>query len=256
MAGLAALAFVLIAALETWQQRTSARQSAGRWVTNFALFGLEQLFTLAWVAVLAGVVTSVAGPSPLGGWTNAWPGWIAFVLAIGVLDATTYVSHVLNHIIPPLWRLHAVHHADQVLDVSTTVRHHPLEVVPTATILSVCAWLFDLTTYVPAYAAVAFMVQSIAHADLRLPRRAMRLAGLVFVTPELHALHHSRHRAETNSNYGQLLSVWDRMFGTLLDGSRSGPITVGLDAYASARFGGLLGALTQPFRRPDVTPAD
>jgi sterol desaturase/sphingolipid hydroxylase (fatty acid hydroxylase superfamily) len=84
----------------------------------------------------------------------------------------------------------------------------------------------------------------------------MRLAGLVFVTPELHALHHSRHRAETNSNYGQLLSVWDRMFGTLLDGSQSGPITVGLDAYASARFGGLLGALTQPFRRPDVTPAD
>jgi sterol desaturase/sphingolipid hydroxylase (fatty acid hydroxylase superfamily) len=149
MAGLAALAFVLIAALETWQQRTSARQSAGRWVTNFALFGLEQLFTLAWVAVLVGVVTSVAGPSPLGGWTNAWPGWIAFVLAIGVLDATTYVSHVLNHIIPPLWRLHAVHHADQVLDVSTTVRHHPLEVVPTATILSVCAWLFDLTTSPP-----------------------------------------------------------------------------------------------------------
>lgn len=257
MAGLATLAFVLIAALETWQLRSSERQSAQRWVTNFALFGLEQLVTLAWVGVLAGLATSVAGPSPLAYWTEAWPGWLPFVLAIIVLDATTYLSHVLSHSIEPLWRLHAVHHADQILDVTTTVRHHPLEVVPTAMALSVCAWVFGLTAaHVAAYSALAFVVQSLAHADLRWPRQAMRFAGLVFVTPQLHVLHHSRYSAETNSNYGQLFSVWDRMFGTLVDEPRATPVTVGLDAYASARFGGLLGALTQPFRRPDATPSD
>ena len=83
--------------------------------------------------------------------------------------------------------------------------------------------------HVTFYGALAFVIQSIAHADLRLPRQAMRHAGLVFVTPELHALHHSRQPAETNSNYGQLLSIWDRMFGTLLYRSGSEPCAVGLD---------------------------
>ena len=257
MAGLAVFAFVLIAALETWRQPRGDRHGAQRWVTNLALFALEQIFTLAWIGVLAGLATFAAGPSPVAGWTEAWPGWLGFVLAIVALDATTYLSHVLSHSIEPLWRLHAVLHADPGLDVTTTVRHHPLEVVPTATALSVCAWVFGLTAaHVSAYAALAFVVQSIAHADLRLPHQAMRIAGLVFVTPDLHALHHSRHPSETNSNYGQLLSVWDQMFGTLLAEPRSEPITVGLEAYTSARFGGLLGALMQPFRRPDATIAD
>lgn len=255
MASLAALAFVLIAALETWRQRASADRSTQRWVTNLGLFGLEQILTLAYVGLTAGFAISVAGRSPLAGWTESWPGWMAMVFAVVVLDATTYLSHVLSHHIEPLWRLHAVHHGDHVLDVTTTVRHHPLEMVPTALALGLSAWLFGLTAaQVTAYGTLAFVVQSIAHADLRLPRQSMRWAGLVFVTPELHALHHSRHRAETNSNYGQLLSVWDRMFGTLLDRPRSEPLVVGLDTYASPRFSGFLGALTQPFRQPDATP--
>jgi len=255
MAGWAVFAFVLIAALETWRQRASPGESAQRWFTNLALFGLEQVLTLAGAGLLAGFAASVAAGSPLAGWTDAWPGWIAFVFAVVVLDATAYLSHVLSHHIEPLWRLHAVHHADHVLDVTTTVRHHPLEMVPTAMALGLCAWLFGLTVaHVASYGALTFVVQSIAHANLRLPRQAMRRAGLVLVTPELHALHHSRHPAETNSNYGQLLSVWDRMFGTLLSRPRSEPFAVGLDAYESARFGGFLGALTQPFRRPDATP--
>lgn len=252
--GWGAFAFVLIAAVETWRQRRVTDKSARRWGTNLALFGLEQVFSLAWVWVLGGLAASLAGPSPLTGWTDDWPGWVAFTFAVIVLDATTYFTHVLSHRIEPLWRLHAVHHADRVLDVTTTVRHHPLEVVPTATALSLSAWLFGLPlAHVATYAALAFVVQSIAHADLGLPRQAMDVAGLVLVTPELHALHHSRNLAETNSNYGQVLSVWDRMFGSLSP-PRSEPIAVGLDTYAGARFGGLLGALAQPFRRPDGMP--
>jgi sterol desaturase/sphingolipid hydroxylase (fatty acid hydroxylase superfamily) len=256
MASLAVSAFVLIAALETWRQRASARQSPERWVTNLALFGLEQILTLAYVGLTAGLAASAAGRSPLAGWTDAWPGWIALLFAVVVLDATTYLTHVLSHHFKPLWRLHAVHHGDRVLDVTTTIRHHPLEMVPAALALGLCAWLFGLTVaQVTAYGTLAFVVQSIAHANLRLPRQAMRWAGLVLVTPELHALHHSRHPVETNSNYGQLLSVWDRIFSTL-SAPRSEPVTVGLDTCASPRFNGFLGALTQPFRRPDATPAD
>ncbi len=257
MASLAAVAFVVIAALETWRQRTSVDASAQRWVTNFALFGLERIVTLAFGWTLAGFAVSAAGRSPLAGWTDAWPSWTAFVFAVVVLDAITYLSHVLSHTIEPLWRLHAVHHSDHVLDVTTTVRHHPLEMVPTAMALSLCVWTFGLSVaHVSSYAALAFVVQSIAHANLRLPRQMMRYAGLALVTPELHALHHSRRPAETNSNYGQILSVWDQMFGTLWRGPRSEPIAVGLDSYPSARFGGFLGALTQPFRRPEATPTN
>lgn len=253
MAVLTAAAFVAIAAVETWRQSARADPGGHRWVTNLSLFGLEQVLTLAGVGLLAGVAAAGAGRSPLAGWTEAWPGWLALVLAVVILDATAYLSHVVSHHVEPLWRLHAVHHADRVLDVTTTVRHHPLETVPTAMALWLCAWLFGLTVaHVSAYAALTFVVQAIAHANLRIPRPAMRCVGLVLVTPELHALHHSRQPAETNSNYGQLLSVWDRVFGTLLYPARSEPIAAGLDTYASARFGGLLGALAQPFRQPDA----
>jgi sterol desaturase/sphingolipid hydroxylase (fatty acid hydroxylase superfamily) len=252
--GWAALAFVLIAALETWRQRSATGQGAERWVTNLGLFALEQAVNLAWVAVLDAVAVSVAGPSPLTGWTNGWPEWAALIFTVIALDATAYVTHVLSHHIEPLWRLHSVHHADRVLDVTTTVRHHPLEVVPTAMALSVCTWLFDLSlAYVAAYAALSFVTQALAHADLGLSARVMRGAGLVLVTPELHALHHSRIWTETNSNYGQMLSVWDRLFGTMAH-PRAGPIAVGLDTYSSARFRGLPGALAQPFRQPDARP--
>ena len=113
-----------------------------------------------------------------------------------------------------------------------------------------CAWLFGLTVaHVTAYGSLAFVVQSIAHADLRLPRQTMRSAGLVFVTPELHALHHSRHPAETNSNYGQCLASGTRCSAPCGQ-TPTEPISVGLEAYASARFRGLLGALTQPSDGP------
>jgi len=250
--GWAALVFVLIAALETWRQRSATGQTAERWVTNLALFALEQVVNLAWVAGLGVLATSVAGPSPLAGWSSGWQGWAGFAFAMIVLDATAYFSHVLSHHVQPLWRLHSVHHADRVLDVTTTIRHHPLEVLPTAMAFSVCTWLFDLSLpHVAAYAALSFVTQALAHADLGLSPRLMRGAGLVLVTPDLHALHHSRNAKETNSNYGQMLSIWDRMFGTMAP-PRSGPVAVGLDAYASARFRGLPGALAQPFRQPDA----
>jgi sterol desaturase/sphingolipid hydroxylase (fatty acid hydroxylase superfamily) len=250
-----AVAFVLIAALETWRQRNSPDQNAHRWATNLSLFGLEQAFNVGWVWVLGALTASVAGASPLSGWADDWPGWVRVIAAVVLLDATAYFAHVVSHHLEPLWRLHAVHHADRILDVTTTIRHHPLSIVPTGVALGLCAWLFDLPlAHVTSYAALTFVTQSIAHADLGLPGGAMRVAGLVLVTPHLHALHHSRIPAETNSNYGQMLSVWDRMFGTLVH-PRPEPVTVGLDTYASGRFAGLLGALGQPFRRPDGAPA-
>ncbi len=252
-----AAAFVLIAALETWRQRANRDQSGQRWVTNLGLFGIEQVLTLTSAGLLAGWVASVAGRSPLAEWTDGWPSWIALVFAVVVLDATAYLSHVLSHHVEPLWRLHAVHHGDHALDVTTTVRHHPLEMVPSAMAYGLSAGLFGLTVaHLAVYGTLSFVVQLIAHANLRLPRQAMRRAGFVLVTPELHALHHSRHPAETNSNYGNLFSVWDRMFGTLLYRLGSEPVAFGLDTYASARFRGLLGTLTQPFVGPDATPGE
>ena len=252
-----ASAFVLIALLELLRQRTKLDPSGQRWVTNLGLCGVEQILVLTSAGLLAGYVAFVAGESPLMRWTDAWPGWVVLVFAVVVLDAASYLSHVLSHHIKPLWRLHAVHHADQALDVTTTVRHHPLEMVPTVMALGLCAGLFGLTVvHLTFYGTLAFVVQLIAHANLRLPRQAMRCAGLVLVTPELHALHHSRRPAETNSNYGTLFSVWDRMFGILSIRAGCEPLEFGLDTYATARFRGLLGALTQPFTRPDATPFD
>lgn len=228
-------------------------------MTNLGLFAIQQ--GLAWLTAgtVAAVIVTLADRSPFARlpFTMSLPGWLRFIVAVLVLDAASYAIHLAAHHIPPWWRLHAVHHSDLALDVTTTVRHHPLDAIVTGLALGCVAGLLGLTTAeVAVYGTIATVVQLFAHADLGLPIGPMRVAGLIFVTPELHAAHHSRHRAETNSNYGQAFSLWDRMFGTLLRRREAEPIRFGLDQYAGPRFRGLSAALTQPFVRANEASSD
>ena len=138
--------------------------------------------------------------------------WIATVL---VLDLAVYLQHRAFHRWPLLWRLHAVHHADAVFDVTTGVRFHPVEIV-----LSL-AWKSTVVALLgaPAGAAVLFeLVLSITalltHGNVRLPEAAEKWVRYVLVTPSLHRIHHSLAPDERERNYGFSLSCWDRLFGT------------------------------------------
>ena len=123
--------------------------------------------------------------------------------------------HRCQHAVPFLWRLHAMHHSDPDVDVTTSVRHHPIEYLIAAALY----WLALLTLDVPVAAVVThgltvFAAAALTHGNTRLPEWLERLLQPVVITLDLHLIHHSIAYEEANANFGAVLSVWDRLFHT------------------------------------------
>lgn len=226
------------------------RSTERRWIGNAGLYIATSLvFALPFGAGLAASLTP-------DGWRwnlLSTPEPLRFVLAFLALDALGYAVHRLSHAVGPLWRAHAVHHSDPEPDASTHLRHHPLELLVGSVAQAGLVLALGLTPVeVGAYAVVAWVVQLFAHTSLALPVRAQRAVGLVLVTPWQHEAHHSRHVRETDTNFGIVLSVWDRLFGTLLDREPGAPpIEHGLEDFSEPREQLPHRLLLQPFlRRP------
>lgn len=201
-------AFLLAAALETARPwRSVPNFAVVRWVSNLALLVL----TAALDFVLAPVIAIVAYSGLKGG----LPLWVQLVAGVLALDALNYALHRAFHASAILWRFHALHHADPELDVSTTVRHHPGELLLMAFAIGLPATAIGLSPFVIGlYATLNLAVQFFAHANVGLPSRLTDALGRLVVTPVLHRVHHSRHPADLATNYGLVFSVWDRLFGT------------------------------------------
>jgi sterol desaturase/sphingolipid hydroxylase (fatty acid hydroxylase superfamily) len=141
--------------------------------------------------------------------------WSKYVFAFILLDFCDYVYHVTMHKFGWLWRFHIVHHSDRDVDVSTTVREHPGE-----TFVRVCfliVWVFLIgagwqVLLLRQTAETTFNLTS--HSKCRLPSWLDRILGWVFITPNLHHVHHHYQQPYTDCNYGDVFSVWDRLFGT------------------------------------------
>jgi len=122
-----------------------------------------------------------------------------------------------------LWRMNRVHHFDTHLDVSTGLRSHPLEFAGLLLTMVPLAILFGLDPWaLAAYEIVESIANLLIHANLRLPEPLDRALRWLLVTPNMHCLHHSSHRPETDSNYSQVFSLWDRLFGTYSAAPRAG----------------------------------
>ena len=148
----------------------------------------------------------------------------AVALTLIVRSLASYGLHRAAHSVPLLWRLHRVHHCDTAVDLSTGLRHHPGELLYVAAVLAALAILCGFS--VPALAGYELAASVFAlwtHANLRLPARAEHALGWLFATPALHHVHHSAARAETDSNYGECLILWDRLFGTCRRLDTEGP---------------------------------
>jgi sterol desaturase/sphingolipid hydroxylase (fatty acid hydroxylase superfamily) len=143
------------------------------------------------------------------------PFWLAALVAVMLLDFGVWAQHLAMHKFAPLWRLHRVHHTDLDVDVTTGVRFHPFEILLSMIYKS----LLVVGLGAPAVAAVVFEIllnasSLFTHGNLRLPTALDRALRLIVVTPDMHRVHHSVLRPETDSNYGFNLSIWDRLFGT------------------------------------------
>jgi sterol desaturase/sphingolipid hydroxylase (fatty acid hydroxylase superfamily) len=162
-------------------------------------------------------VTGLGIPS----WPVSDPG-LSLLAGFLLLDLLQYLVHRLEHSVPLLWRLHALHHSDPDVDVTTAVRHHPLEILFT----SVTYWLAVLALGIPVmivgiHAVAVFSTAAVQHGNLRLPEWLERVLQPAIVTVDMHRIHHSVVFKQANSNYGAVLSVWDWLFGTYTSISRA-----------------------------------
>jgi sterol desaturase/sphingolipid hydroxylase (fatty acid hydroxylase superfamily) len=215
--GAFAAVFAAVALWEALAPRRALRHGRGRrWPHNLGLAAVNAAL-LRLVAPSAAIAVALAAEA--GGWgllnVVALPWWAAVALAVLLLDLAVYLQHRLFHAVPVLWRLHRVHHADPDFDLTTGLRFHPLEIGLSLGIK--CAAVATLGA--PAAAVLIFEVVLNAaalfnHANARLPAVADRWLRRLIVTPDMHRVHHSAIRRETDSNFGFNLPWWDRMFGT------------------------------------------
>ena len=175
--------------------------------------------------------------------------WVKYGLVFLALDLLDYVYHRTMHFLPGLWRFHLVHHTDQVVDASTTVREHPGETLIRGGFLVLWTFILGASFEVLLLRQAAETVSAIlAHSALRLPPRAARLLGTVFITPNLHHVHHHFELPYTDCNYGGVFSFWDRLFGTFAELDEDETI-FGLDTHMAANETQDFGVLIKmPFR--------
>jgi len=218
-----------------------------RW-RHLVLGGLNVLVS---AAVVAPLVVGDAASAAIGSGVLRWlegPVWAEFVAALLLLDLWHYGSHVVAHHVPGLWRFHAVHHNADRLEATVAMRFHTLEIawmglttVPFALVMGIGI------EQVAAYNLVLVPASMFHHANISLPAGLERLIGAVVVTPRIHRVHHSRWTPETNSNYGAVLPVWDRLFGTYRTRANAEAISVGLDGYEEREIREVTGMLLAPF---------
>lgn len=224
--------FILLAIGEVVSAGADARQDRrsgdARLLTNFALTA----FIVAAAAVLpiARMTASLSGERLGMGIANVVPlPWVACCALLLIVDSfAAFWVHRMMHAAPLLWRVHRVHHADTVVDVSTSLRNHPLELLITVPVASLVVLLIGAPVSVVLAVQTAGVAAAIwQHADIRLPRRLDRALARIVVTPRLHRLHHNPERAIHDSNFGESLTLWDWLFGTLNQSEGRQPVGLG-----------------------------
>jgi sterol desaturase/sphingolipid hydroxylase (fatty acid hydroxylase superfamily) len=180
------------------------------------------------------------------------PFWLAVPAAVMAMDFVIWLQHVMMHAIPALWRLHQVHHADLDYDLTTGSRFHPLEIVLSMLIkFAAIAVLGPPVLAVVVFEVLLNATAMFNHGNIRLPTELDRVLRWFVVTPDMHRVHHSVERDETNSNFGFNLPWWDRMFGTYRAQPRAGhdAIVIGIRGHTDLReVARLDGMLMMPFK--------
>jgi sterol desaturase/sphingolipid hydroxylase (fatty acid hydroxylase superfamily) len=221
--------FILLTVLEHTVPRRPRmiNGTSRRVITNLFLL-LIDIVTLRLAALaLPLLAIGAAIDSEAKGWglfnLLSWPWWLEICLSILILDFVIWIQHLVSHKIPVLWRLHQVHHTDQEMDVSTGIRFHPIEIGLSMLLkISAIYLLGPLAIVVVAYEILLNGMALFNHANLGLPAWLDRKLRWLIVTPDMHRVHHSVHRNEHDSNYGNTLSIWDRIFRTYIPEPKEG----------------------------------
>jgi len=188
---------------------------------------------------------------------------LGLYLLLGVLLMDfigAYLAHYVEHKVKPLWMVHLVHHTDHKVDATTANRHHPLE--------SLIRYTFTLAGVViigapigivMLYQTMSLIATQFSHANIKLPKKVDHFISYVLVSPDMHKIHHHYVLPYTDSNYGNIFSIWDRLFGTYMTMDRE-KLVYGVDVFPDeVKNGNIMELLKQPFQeyqKPTIIPED
>jgi len=254
----------VFAVMAVWEALTPRRAQTisrwKRWPNNLAVVVVNTA-VLRVIFPAAAIGTAFFAAEHGWGVLNALhgPAWIAVPLSVVLLDLAIYAQHVAFHAVPPLWRLHRMHHADLEFDVTTGLRFHPIEIVLSMVIkLAVVAALGAPALGVLLFEVLLNASSMFNHGNVCLSGVVDGVLRWVVVTPEMHRVHHSIVRRETDSNFGFNLPWWDRLFGTYRRAPAAGHegMMIGIDQFRDPVELRLDRMLLQPFRddQPAIEP--
>ncbi len=174
----------------------------------------------------------------------------ALFVVVLVLDFSFYVAHVAMHRVASFWRFHSVHHSDPAVDVTTTIRQHPVEGVIRYAFMAAFALPLGASPGAFAvYRSWSALNGLLEHANIGVPLWLDRLLSLVTTWPGMHKVHHSRIPNQTNTNYGNIFSLFDRLFFTFTPARHGRNVVYGLDGHDGPATQTTAGLLRRPFRK-------
>jgi sterol desaturase/sphingolipid hydroxylase (fatty acid hydroxylase superfamily) len=205
-----------------------------------ALFGLLTVGIFHWISI---------NEVGLLNWTN-WPLWVELIIGLLILDLVAqYFVHYLLHRVKWMWKLHMIHHSDTHVDATTGTRHHPGDYIMREIFALVAVIIAGLPfAFYMVYRITTVLTTYVTHANISLPGWLDKALSYIFITPNMHKFHHHFERPWTDTNFGNIFSIWDRIFGTFVYGDTT-QIKYGLDVLADEKDEDVVYQLKVPFDR-------
>lgn len=231
--------------------RKAVHSRLQRWPGNLVILAFGNIIASLLTPVLPYTVSVAVSSSGWGLSAAPLPQAVQIAITVLVLDAGIYLQHMLFHRLPLLKNLHRMHHTDTHLDVTSALRFHPLEIIISILFKSVIVLLFGLN---PAGILVFEILLNgsamFNHSNIRIGEKAEKILRLFIITPAFHRIHHSRVKAERNSNYGFFLSIWDRIFSTWTENAEGGEkaLKIGITGYDDPSIHRIDKLILDPFR--------
>lgn len=244
--------FLILELLIPFRDNTSGYVSS-RWMNNMVLGGLN-IFLVRFLIPISTIGIAVLVEERQLGLLNqvSINPIIEVLFAFIVIDLVGYLFHRASHTYPLLWRFHLTHHTDLAIDLTTSVRHHLVEILLLILLTTMLILFLGLPVLaIFLYQVINFFVNTFSHANIKLPLYIDQTLRLIIITPDFHRIHHYAEKKYTNSNYGNVLTWWDYLFGSYQNKSRD-ESTLGLEYYRSNREQMIDRLLTQPFRYSSV----
>ena len=186
--------------------------------------GVNLFFTLTTLVINLGFAFlivkgsdwTVANHLGLFQWIGGWPLGLRILIALLGMDLiSAYLIHWIEHQVLWMWKFHVIHHSDTKVDTTTALRHHPGESVFRASFTVLAVLLAGAPMWlVMIYQSLSAFSSQFNHANIRIPESVDRVLRLFLVTPAMHRVHHHYKQPLTDRNYGNIFSIWDRIFGT------------------------------------------